>query len=83
MTDGYSHGPEVENVLAAAMAFGGPGQVLFGIAQNARDAFRELDYANRVRAADALAGHLEVALGLWTAETRSYLKKGEKTWQHQ
>jgi len=26
MTDGYSHGPEVENVLAAAIAFGGPGQ---------------------------------------------------------
>ena len=77
MTDGYSHGPEVENVMAAAMAFSGPGQVLFGIAQNARDAFRKLDYANRVRAADALAGHLEVALGLWTAEIVSYLKGEE------
>jgi len=75
--NGCSNGPEIEKVLKAVMELGGPEQVLFGIAQNARDAFRKLDYANRVRAADALAGHLEVALGLWTAEIVSYLKGEE------
>ena len=66
MTDGYSHKPEVEGVLKAVMELGGPGQVLWGRAQVARDEFRKLDYAGMGKAADELAGQLEAALAVWT-----------------
>lgn len=75
VSDGYSHGPEVEKILAAILAFGGPGQVLWGATESAKDVWRKLDHAGKTKAADDLAALLEIVMPDWKALMVSYLRK--------
>ena len=70
MTNGYSHYNEVEKVLASLIELAGPGEVLSGRAETARDRFRQLGYASECSAADDLMRRLADALDGWPATRR-------------
>ena len=72
--DGYSHKSEIEAALAAIIALGGPGEVLRGVAEKARDAFRRLDYAGESVAADDLAERLVVVLRRWVRKMKALVR---------
>jgi len=72
--NGFSHKEEVEKLLAAIIALGGPGEVLRGVAEKARDAFRNLDYAGESVAADDLAKRLVVVLRRWDRKTKAMVR---------
>ena len=75
MTNGYSEKIEVETAVAAIGRLSSPGQTLHSVGLKAIEAFRKLDYPNQVLVADALAGHMEVALGLWAEEMKTLVRR--------
>ncbi|HUX00841.1 MAG TPA: hypothetical protein VMY35_07660 [Phycisphaerae bacterium] len=74
VTDGTSKKKAIEELIDAVCRTSNPGAALHNAAHAAIETFRCLEHADQCRAADALAGHLEVALGLWGREMEAIVR---------
>jgi len=75
LTDGCAQKKEVEELIDAVGRLSSPGAILHGAAHAAIETYRLLEHADQCRAADALAGHLEVMLGRLDGEMKALVRE--------